>query len=246
MPDHDYIPGGNSKFNIWQDTFTKFATDFMPGWNLDQTALNKWQLLTNTPGKKKKRWEAAWKIAWSRNCKKSDKQELKDARKDYERGIKSDINDTGLRPFIAEYIRYNTKVTNEQKRDMGLTVRGDWKTESAESIAASDKIDVSGSVAMITHLIHKNVVRTVGSKSRAKGKRIEEIQVYIAFTEAKVKVAPPLKEFKLDGIVFRGIYIRQFKEEDEGLRAWYYARKVIKGRKRIYCQASAPWSGLVS
>ena len=245
MPDHDYIPGGAADFNQWQDTFTKFAESFMEGWNMSQTALDKWQLLTNTAGKKKKRWEKAWKIVSSKACTKGDRQELKDARRDYERGLSSEYQRYGFAPYIAEFIRYNPKVKAEQKRDMRLTVEGDLALPSAEATANSDEMQVTGSVVLIKHLLHKSSVRTIGSTKKGKGKGIADIEIFIAFTEAKVMVAPPIKEFVFDGDVNYGSYVKQFTDEQEGMRCWYYARKVIRRGKRILGPPSAPWSGLI-
>jgi hypothetical protein len=129
---------------------------------------------------------------------------------------------------------------------MGLTITNDFKLPSAEATAGSREMDVAGSVISIGHLYHKSSVRNPGSKSRAKGKGISEIEVFIAYTDAKVLTPPPVSEFVSDGYVYRGVYVRIFNEEQVGLCAWYYARKVIRRKKIIYGPPSEAWSGVIA
>jgi hypothetical protein len=170
---------------------------------------------------------------------------MKAARKDYEFGKKTDPTDTSLRLFISRYIRNNPMVTVDQKRDIGITVPDDIKTPTSNINSKISENELSSKVKTMAHLIHYNTVTYAGQNSKAKGEGVDEIEIFIAFTTADVKVPPPLSEFKYDGEVKRGLYTREFAPEQEGMRAWYYARLRIKGKKITFGPPSEPWSAII-
>ncbi len=174
----DYIPEGHPEFHAWQKNFVTQVNSFKSGWNWNSDGIDEWDLLTASGNVKQERWEAAWTIVSSKQFYHSDEQELKDARKAYESGFINDATDTSLRLFIKRYIRYNKRVTEQQKKACRLTVSDTLLT------AASDP-GTSGKVIQVElieqgHGVHKIGVFYSGVKSRAKPSGIKDILVYMA------------------------------------------------------------------
>jgi hypothetical protein len=169
-----------------------------------------------------------------------------EARKDYENGRKDDPEDTSLRLFIARYIRNNPRVTNQQKADMGLTVPDLINSPAPGTGGVNVNVEVSGVIKAMDHLMHRSLVTTPGVISKALGEGVDAIEVHIAYTDAGAKEPPPPTEFSLDGEVKRGNYVRQFAEEQEGMRIWYKARKRFKGKTKTYGPFCRAWSAVIS
>ena len=245
MSGKDFIPGANGKFNDWQKTFTTVAPGYFAGWDLPTAANTEWDALVTDPGNKQERWKKAWDIVSSGEFTHSQEVEMLEARDSYESGRPDDPNDTSLRLFIKRYVRYNPRVTNAQKQEMGLIVPDEVITQTSSEIATSEEAVLTGKVVSAQHLLHYNEVMVAGQQSRAKGEGVEEIQVFIAFTDADILIAPDLKEFAYDGTVSRGKYKRSFEPSQVGKKAWYYARLMIKGKTKTYGPPSEFWNGMV-
>ena len=242
----NYIPRPDSAFNLWQNNFVTKANVYIVGWALSATALTEWQLLTNTPGKKKLEWDEAWRKVATGQFESHHTVRKTYARKSYESGRRTQAHDTSLRLFIARYVRNNPQVTTEQKANLGLTIPDMIKTPHPGVDAASKSIGLLGAVKDIKHLMHRSSVTTPGAESRGLAYGVDGIEVHMAFTEATCKQSPPVSEFKFDGEVKYGLYARQFDVEQECLRAWYVARKRFKGKKKTYGPFSTPWSALIT
>jgi hypothetical protein len=241
----DFIPHPDIDFNNWQNNFVSRANVYMPGWDLTATALAEWQLLTNTAGKKKDNWDHAWPKVASRVFDQVDTLRKNEARKAYEFGFRNDAKDTSLRLFISRYLRNNPLVTDEQKAELGLRVPDLIKTPSPDADGAGPLVAFDGCIAGMKHLMQRSSVMTFGTKHKGLDKGVDGIEVYLVITDASVKECPDAKEFTMDGEVKRGYYVRGFDAEQEGMRAWYMARKRFKGRKKTYGPFSYPWSGLI-
>ncbi|MEI8204803.1 MAG: hypothetical protein WCH34_17420 [Bacteroidota bacterium] len=245
MPSKDFVPHKNSLFDNWQENLVNVANDCKEAWGLSNRALGEWELLTNTSGKKKKRWETIWAVVSSKNFTHSDETELLSARKDYESGNKNNPDDTSLRIFISRYIRFNKNVTVKQKEKMGLTIPK--ATRSKTLVVDENQLagNLSGRVIKNMNHCHVSEIGVPGRKSKALEEGVKSIQVFIAFTPPDVKVAPPIKEFNYDGVADVGKHIHIF-EADMGLtRVWYYARREFKEKKNTYGPPSIPWSALI-
>ena len=245
MTTGDYIPNGRGAFDDWQDNLVTQANSFIPTWGLPTAATAEWTLLTNTPGKKKKRWEAAWAIVKTKVFTRPQEEELIEARKDYESGHRDDPNDTSLRLFIARYIRNNPRVTGPQKLAMGLPVPDEVISPSTDTQSKSPGSELSGKVRQGEHLIQHSDVLIEGQISKALPEGVKCIQIFIAYTEAAVTVAPPKSAFVYDGEVKRGKYNRVFDEAQEGKRAWYYARMLFSGKIPTYGPPSPVWNAVI-
>ncbi len=245
MSNLDFIPRSDYSFDSWQINFVKKVNELKSSWNLSAAALTEWTLLTETPGTKKKEWDSVWAIVSSRLFDKADTQRKKDACRSYESGNKNNPQDTSLRFYINRYIRYNPLVTNDQKVEMGLRVPDTIKTPSPGFTASGLDPSVLGAVKAMHHLIQTSQVITPGANHRGLDKGVEAIEIYLYVAETTAKVAPPIRDFDLVGEVKNGWYTHRFDPEQEGMRAWYIARKRFKGRKRTFGPFSEPWSGLI-
>lgn len=242
MASKDFIPHSNSEFDSWQRQFVSVAGSNLASWDLPQRAFDEWILLTATPGKNKMRWDAIWQIVSAKNCKSSERLEMRLARKEYESGNKNIIDGTSLRLFISRYIRNNPKVKETQKEIMKLTMPE--QKQSATSLALME-MTLSGHILEATHLVQVSIVQIGSRKSKAKDSFIKDIQVFIAITDVKQDIAPNMKEFAYDGVVFRGLYRHNFESSQEGMRAWYYVRYMFKGKLSTYGEASKIWDGVI-
>ena len=242
MASKDFIPHANSEFDGWQQQFVTSAGSYFASWDLPQRAFDEWILLTATPGKNKMRWDAIWQIVRNKNSKSSEKFEMRLARKEYESGNKNIIAGTSLRLFISRYIRNNPKVKETQKEIMRLTMP-DQKL-SATSLALTEMI-LFGRILEAAHLVQVSIVQIGSRKSKAKDSFVKDIQVFIAITDQKQTIAPSLKEFAYDGVVFRGLYKHVFEPSQEGMRAWYYVRYMFKGKHSTYGTPSEIWDSVI-
>jgi hypothetical protein len=241
----NFIPAPNGKFNDWQKNFTTVAPGYFTGWGLPTAASDEWDALVTDPGNKQQRWITAYNIVSSGEFTHSQEVEMLDARNSYESGRPDDPDDTSLRLFIKRYIRYNPRVTKAQKQVMGLLVPDEVITQTSPDLAKSEEAGLMGKVASAQHLLQNSEVTVPGQKSKAKGEGVEEIQVFLAFTDATTTTPPDLKDFAYDGTVTWGKYKRNFDPSQVGKKAWYYARVMIKGKTKTYGPPSEYWNAVV-
>jgi hypothetical protein len=241
----DFIPRGNPLFNPWQLNLVERVNAFKASWAWDLATTNEWKLLTDTVDKKKLVYDEIWAIVSTKKFTHADEQKLKTARKDYESGDRKNPLDTSIRLFINRHIRFNPLVTDDQKRDMQLTVPDTIKTPTPPAGERSPEPELAGSVKRSSHLQQQSAVAVPGQKSKAKGKGVDAIEVFLVITGSDVKETPELKLFQLVGEVQRGYYTHTFDIGDEGKRAWYYARRRYKGKTKTYGSPTAVWSGII-
>jgi hypothetical protein len=245
MARKDYIPSSNGDFDDFQDNFVTKANIYMAGWDLSTDALTEWGTLTSSATSKKKRWVDAWAIVKTKSFTKSQEAEMIQARKEYESGHKEISTDTSLRLFITRYIRNNPKVTIPQKVEMRLTQPDEVITDTSPELSKSTEALLEGYVVNGGHLMHRSKVVATGQSGMGKGEGVAEIQVFIGFTEATEINPPAEKDFAYDGTVSRGYYKRTFQISQQGLKAWYYARVMYKGKVKTYGPPSEYWSAVV-
>lgn len=238
MPGTDFIPHGGPPFSSWEKNFVDKVNLYKGGWDFTARANNEWILLTSTANTKRLRWTAAWAIVSTKVFNSAEEIEMLDARRDYESGRPNDPNDTSIRLFIKRYIRNNPLVTNAQKISCGLIVPVLDATETTEANSKLSE-EIALAAKHYAHLEHIVGVIFPGKKSKALGKGIEEISIFIAITEPGQKEPPPISAFKYDGKASRSLYKRTFSEDQITMRAWYYACKKMKGKRSKYGKPSA-------
>jgi hypothetical protein len=236
----DFIPAAMLEQAEWEASFFSGVNYYKSGWNWDTDTSTEWTNLTT----KRQRYLNAWTKIRTGSFLHSDEVEFLEARKDYFSGNRFNPADTSVRIFITRHIRNNPLVTNEQKRAIGITVPA---TTIVPTTPENARIEVEciGRVKFMKYLQHYLAISEPGATSIAKGKGIAEISVFIAFTEASVKVSPALNAYQYDGPVKRGAYKRDFTPEQEGLRAWYIVRKKLAGKNAAYGPPSEPFSAII-
>ena len=242
----DAIPRSDLLFDPWQDNFVTKVNLYKSGWAWPAEADTEWTLLTNTPGVKKKDWDLRWGKVKTKEFEHKDVVFKDSARQSYESGDVNNPADTSLRLFINRYIRHNPKVSDGQKSDIGITIADETKTPAPGVDVINALREVTGQIMKNEHLYQLSLVTTPGVTSRAKGAGVDAIEVFMAFTEIAVKEAPAAKEFAPVGEASGGYYSHQFEETQEGMKAWYKARKRFKGRPKTWGPFSKPWSGVIS
>ena len=242
MASKDYIPHKDRLFHIWQNNFVNGVNENYASWDLPARAATEWTLLTATPGTKKMRWDAAWANVSTNNFTRSQNVEMNDARREYESGFRISDSDTSLRLFIKRYLRNNPLVTNPQRIQIGITIPDEDKSGPLDKNAL---IDLWGLVRSVDHLVHLIQVTVPGRRSRAKGRGVKDIQVFMAITPASQTASPSLSSFAYIGVVKRGLMIQLFSEDQVGMRAHYYARFRFEGKIDSYGPPSSYWSCII-
>jgi hypothetical protein len=219
----DYIPEGNPEFDAWQENFVTQVNSFKTGWNWNSDGIDEWDMLTAPGNVKQARWEAAWAKVSSKQFYHSDEMELKEARQTYESGDIKNADDTSLRLFIKRYIRYNKRVSDQQKKACRLTV-SDTVLTAASDPGTSDRV-IQVELIEQSHGVHKIGVYYSGTKSRAKPKGIKDILVYMAVQATNISATPDVSAFQYVGDMKRASYIAHFTLSQEGMKAFYFVRE---------------------
>jgi len=111
---NDYVPSGNEEFDTFQGILYGYIFAHRFGtaepWGYGNTRLD---VLTT----KKTRWDAAWLVGKDENKRNhGDVIEMQESKEDHELDI---------RDFVAEFIKNNSLITNEQRGLMGIPIDDD-------------------------------------------------------------------------------------------------------------------------
>ena len=113
MSNSDFIPGSDAEFNIWQECLVDNAEQNKTTWGISVDGLAKVKTLQTD-------WVSAFsKASNKQNRTAADVTAKDDARYQYEKAI---------RPFVAQWLSNNDKVTDSDRTRMGLTVRTGTRT----------------------------------------------------------------------------------------------------------------------
>jgi hypothetical protein len=108
MSNSDFIPGSDPEFNMWQDCLVDNAEQNKTLWGISEDSLAKVKILQTN-------WLSAFsKASNKQNRTAADVTAKDDARYEYEKAI---------RPFVAQWLSNNEKVTDSDRTRMGLTVK---------------------------------------------------------------------------------------------------------------------------
>lgn len=195
----DFIPSADADFNLWQNSLVSIVNPKITAWGIlavDFTALSTLQIA----------WTNAFiKTGNKQNRTAADVQEKDDARKAYEKS---------LRTFIAQWITNNTKVPNSERERMGLTVKDGTRVSVAvPSTMPLGTIDFS---VLQQHTIHFRDSATPNSKAKPDGVHGCEIWV-------KVDGAADFSYLATDT---RTPYIATYSPDEVGKTATYRLRWV--------------------
>lgn len=113
MSNSDFIPGSDGEYNMWQDGLVKNTELNLITWGIPEDDLAKVKLVQTN-------WVSAFsKASNKQNRTAADVTAKDDARYDYEKVI---------RPFVAQWLSNNSKVTDSDRTRMGLTVKSGTRT----------------------------------------------------------------------------------------------------------------------
>jgi hypothetical protein len=113
MSNSDFIPHSDGDFNLWQDNLVKTAELNLIPWGIPDDDFAKVKSLQTN-------WIGTFaKASNKQNRTAADVTAKDDARYDYEKAI---------RPFVAQWLSNNSKVTDSDRTRMGLTVKSGTRT----------------------------------------------------------------------------------------------------------------------
>ena len=214
MSNSDYIPGSDLEFDKWQDGLVKTCDLKAIPFGIPEDGLTKVKTL-----------QTNWVIAFSKASNKQNRTAAdvtaKDvARYDYEKAI---------RPFVAQWLSNNDKVSDSDRTMMGLTVKtGTRKPTPAPTTCPVGSIDFS--------VRHQHTIRyydEASAHSNAKPAGVHGCEIYM-----KVGGDAPKDASELDYQVTctASPYTVKFDGAKTGITVYYWLRWV---NTRGEC---GPWS----
>lgn len=211
MKNHDYIPRGDVNFDVWQGNMMQIVEANGDNWGIPADALS---ALKN----KQAAWNPAYFKASNRNNRSSaDVVAKNEARRDYEKS---------LRNFIFEWLARNSKIKDDDRERMGLTVRK--TTHTPMPVPTSFP---SGRINFLNRLQH-SIYFHDESAGKAKPFGVHGCEIYISIREASANDSG----FTYLAMETRSPYIHNFKDSDAGKIAYYRLRWVNTRGK------PGPWS----
>lgn len=204
MPD-DYIPSGDPEFDIFQRQFITFVQpNIDPGgsWGIPGSAFDPLLPLQTT-------WNAKWAVAQDKDSRTSADVEGKDnARAAYE---------TALRAFVKEWITPNQNITNQQRKDMNVTVPD---TERTRVPVPANAPGVT--VKELKHLQHiLRIIDPTQPNSKAKPDGVRSAQVWTFFGDNE---PGDNSLYTFYGSANRFNFTVTFDAAERGKLVWYIAR----------------------
>ena len=216
MSNNKTIPAKDADFNVWQDTIVQAAIENSTEWLLDTDWLDK-QL---EPAR------AAWTTAWEAYQNPGTRTKLitatkKEKRADYEK----------LLMILAANLRANTRLTDDDRRAAGLSIRDAKPTPSPVPVTYPI---ISVDTSIMRRLILK--YRDSGSTTTAKPKGIHGAEIKWLISEER-----PMVEELINSAFDTGTpYMIDFEDAQRGKRVWICLRwENTRGEK-------GPWGQMVN
>ena len=214
----DYVPRSDADFDVWQSSLVNDCSDNKSVWNIPDEAITSLKNVQNT-------WGDAWaKSSNKQNRTAADVTAKNVAREDFE---------TFVRAFVAQWLAYNSKVTDSDRIRMGLTVKSDTHTPKPRpSTSPRGQVDFS---VRRRHSIHFSDEAMALSKAKPDG--VHGCEIYIKVGG----IAPQsVSEMSFLGTCTATPHKVDFEGTQAGQTAYYWLRWVnTRGE-------SGPWSDTVS
>ena len=218
MSNSDYVPGSDAEFDIWQECLVDNAEQNKTLWGISEDGLTKVKSLQTN-------WVSAFSKASNKQNRTAANVTAKDdARYDYEKAI---------RPFVAQWLSNNEKVTDSDRTRMGLTVKTGTRTLTpAPTTSPVGTIDFS---VRLQHTIR--YYDEASAHSNAKPAGVHGCEIYM-----KVDGDPPkdVSELTYMGTCTASPYPVKFDRSKAGKTVYYWLRWV---NTRGEC---GPWSVTLS
>ena len=218
MSSTDFIPHGDTDFNLWQGTLLEYVALNLVAWGISEPDFN---VLKS----KQSAWVTAYaKASNKQNRTAADVQAKADAHSVYEAAI---------RPFVAEWLASNSKVTDSDRTLMGLTVKSGTRTPVAKP-STIPVVSIDFSVRK-QHTV--NFYDETSSRSKAKPAGVHGCEIY-----TKVDGDPPkdVSEMNYVGTCTATPYTILYDGTRAGKVVYYWLRWI---NTRGEC---GPWSTTVS
>jgi len=218
MSTTDFIPHSDGAFHGWQGNFVEIIEQNAVAWGIpaeDVTLLKA----------KKSVWDLAYpKASNKQNRTSADVQAKDDARLDY-----VDV----IRPFTAQWLSNNAKVTDSDRTRMGLTVRTGTRTPVAKPTTSPvGEIDFS---ARRQHAIY--FYDEDSSHSKAKPEGVHGCEIYMKIDGEAPKL---VSELTYLATCTASPYVATFDGTQAGKTVYYWLRWVnTRGE-------AGPWSSVIS
>jgi len=218
MSNVDFIPRSDGEFNLWQGTLVEYTALNLSAWGIPEPdfAIVK---------SKQTAWVAAYaKASNKQNRTSADVTEKDEAHVEYEAVI---------RPFVAQWLANNSKVSDSDRTRMGLTVKSGTRTPVAKpSTCPVATVDFS---VRKQHTI--NYSDEASPRSKAKPDGVHGCEIYL-----KVDGDAPkdVSEMTYAGTCTATPYVQTFDGTKAGKTVYYWLRWVnTRGE-------AGPWSTTVS
>ncbi|MBP1640154.1 MAG: hypothetical protein H6Q17_1737 [Bacteroidetes bacterium] len=217
----DYIPPGDSAFNVWQGNTMNQISSNLIAWFIADKNFQDLQTLQT-------KWSSAYlKASNKQNRTSADVQDKNDARYNYEKAIRS---------FLGEWITFNSHVTDADRERMGLTVRKETRTPvpvpATRPIATVDfSIRQQHTVAYVDE---------ANGRSKAKPTGVHGCEIWVKVGGEAPKSA---SELSYKGTCTASPYTVSFDGDDTGKIAYYWIRWI--NNRGEHGPWSAPFSAMI-
>ena len=213
MSYQDFIPRRESSFHIWQGVLVAVVDANATVWLIPTDKVTALKALQTD-------WVTAYtKASNHMDRTTTDVQAKNDALKVYKMGI---------RKFVPEYLAYNSKVTDAERRSMGLTIRNGQRTPSSTpETSPVAEIDIS------KPMIHSIYITDSGTGEKAKPLGVHGCEIWVKVGGEEPKTG---SEYSFLATDTKGPYEATYDVADIGKRIWYRFRWINK------IGQTGPWS----
>lgn len=214
----DYIPYNDAEFDVWQDNLLAIVEPNLTAWGITEADFNNLTPL-----------QTAWKTAWGKASNRQNRTAADVQAKDEA----SAALKRAIRPFVAQWLSSNSRVSDADRTRMGLTVKSSARTPSAvPSTSPVANIDFS---VRLQHTVH--FADETSPRSKAKPAGVQGCEIYLKIGGDAPK---DVSELTYVGIDTATPFVHKFDGANAGKTA-YYALRWINTRGE-----SGPWSAIVS
>lgn len=214
----DYIPRNDAEFNLWQTNLVSITESNAEPWGIPEESLLPVKALQGN-------WGEAFAIASNKqNRTSADVQAKDDARTAYEKDLRS---------FVAQWLSFNSKVSNSDRERMGLTVKSGGRTPVPRPTTfPAGTVDFS---VRLQHTIHYSDEASPRSKAKPAG--VHGCEIWMKLGGSAPVEASELTYLTTDT---HTPHIVTFDGADAGKTVYYWLRWVNTRSEH------GPWSSAIS
>lgn len=217
MARSDYMPDKEGEFNLWQINFMTYLVANATAWGVPADVVTEAQGLQT-------KWTTAYaKSSNAQNRTRADTGIKNGAHKVYKKRLRS---------IVSEYVVNSSKVSNDDREHMGITIKSDQRTPAP--VPTSSPI---GRIDYSRRMLHLIYFSDSESSSRGKPEGVYGCEIWIKRGGEEPKSNT---EFTYLAIDTKSPYQMSFTLEDIGKRMYYLSRWInTRGE-------TGPWSIIIS